>query len=66
VALLELVLLAHVDDHGTVPVAVLELIVDLSGVHFLDLLLDVAEQFRAAGHSQILPKAALLSRLQKV
>jgi hypothetical protein len=66
VALLELVLLTHVDDHGTVPVAVLELIVDLSGVHLLDLLLDRAEQFRAGRHSLILPKAALLSRLQKV
>ncbi len=30
VRLLELVLLAHVDDHGTVPVAVLKLIVDLA------------------------------------
>ena len=66
VALLELVLLAHVDDHGTVPVAVLKLIVDLARVHLLDLLLDVAEQFRAARHSSKLLKAARLSRLQKV
>ena len=51
VRFLELVLLAHVDDHRAVAVAVLAESMDLLGVHFLDLLLDLADDFRAACHS---------------
>jgi hypothetical protein len=43
--LLELVLLADVDENGTV--AVLLEVVDLLRVHLLDLLLDLADQLRA-------------------
>ena len=62
--LLELVLLAHVDDHG--PVAVLRQLVDLLGVHLLDLLLDPAQQFRATCHRVNPLNLGPLSILQKV
>jgi hypothetical protein len=47
--LLELVLLAHVDDHGPapVPVSVQPEVVDLLRVHLLDLLLDLADELCA-------------------
>jgi hypothetical protein len=48
VGLLELVLLAHVDDHGAV--AVLPELVDVLRVHLLDLLLDLADEFCARCH----------------
>jgi hypothetical protein len=48
VRLLELVLLAHVDDHGAV--AVLRQLVDVPGVDLLDLLFDPADDVRAGSH----------------
>ena len=50
VRLLELVLLAHVDDHGTVAVPVGVAIVDVLRVHLADLLLDLAEYLCARSH----------------
>jgi hypothetical protein len=64
VALLELVLLADVDQERRVAIGVRDGIVDLAGVHLPDLLLDVPEQFRAACHPNS-PKAGRVS-LQKV
>jgi hypothetical protein len=54
VGLLELVLLANVDDHGAVAVAVLGQGVDVLGIDFLDLLLDLANQLCAGRHSKYL------------
>ena len=48
--LLELVLLAYVDDHGPVSVAVLLELADVLGVDLLDLLLDLADDFCARCH----------------
>jgi hypothetical protein len=56
VRLLELVLLADVDEHGlTVAVAiavavVMQMLVDLLRVHLPDLLLDLADELRAGRH----------------
>ena len=50
VRLLELVLLAHVDDHGRRCRSRWSAIVDLLGVHLLDLLLDPADHVRAGSH----------------
>jgi hypothetical protein len=49
VRLLELVLLAHVDEHVAVPAARGE-VVDLSRVDLPDLLFDLSNQLCAAGH----------------
>ena len=81
VRLLELVLLAHVDDHGTVAVgcplgaraprpprrmAGRDQVVDLLRVHLLDLLLHLAEQLSATCHRPIPLNLGQLSILQKV
>jgi hypothetical protein len=48
VRLLELVLLAYVDDHGAV--AVMRQLLDVLGIDLLDLLLDVADEVCARSH----------------
>ena len=63
VRLLELVLLAHVDDHGTV--AVLLELVDVLRIDLLDLLLDLANQLCARRHSAITSKPGRDSTFRK-
>jgi hypothetical protein len=64
VALLVLVLLAHVDHQRGVAVRARDGVVDLAGVHLPDLLLDPLEQFRAACHPNSRKPGRVL--LQKV
>src|SRR5215210_565384 len=66
VRLLELVLLADVDDHGAVAVPVPGPGMDVLGIDFLDLLLDLANQLCAGRHPMNTSKASRVSILQKV